>query len=116
MSALPNVINAHTVQHRHPVLLAELITSTDSLINNVREAFLEARDETDVRWIRERAIDALTAIFQHIPVMTGEYALIKLDALQEIEREAIVGHMNAMIRARKWRKALVDRYFGIRAV
>lgn len=93
-------------------IFGHLQADCTKLVERTREALLEARDETDTRWIRDRAIDALSGIFSQVPVMTGEYALIKLDALQEIEREAIVGHMNAMIRTRKWRKALVTRYFG----
>lgn len=95
-----------------PILPRQLQCACDSLLEHTREAFLEARDETDARWIRERAIDALTRIFAPIPVMTGEFALMKLEALTAIEREAIHGHMQAMIRTRKWRKALCARYFG----
>ncbi|MFP3556441.1 hypothetical protein SB861_37860 [Paraburkholderia sp. SIMBA_049] len=106
MSALPSIIN------HHPVLVAELLSSTETLMNNVREALLEARDDSDVGAIRTRAIRALNGVYSQIPSMTDEFVLLKLSALEEIERESIVGHMNAVIRSNKWRKALINRYFG----
>lgn len=109
MSALPNVINA---AFNHPVLMAELITTTDSLVNNVREALLEARDDTDVGWIRARSIRELNNLFSQVKVMKDEFVLLKLNVLEQIERESIVGHANAVKRSNKWRKALVERYFG----
>ena len=95
-----------------PVLLVEQIQkSTDSLLEILREALLEARDITDVQWIRSRTIRRLNDIYSEVPVMKDEYVLLKLSALEEIERESIVGHMGAVTRSNKWRRALVDRYF-----
>lgn len=111
MNAVAQVINNVVAINQHPILVAELMSSTDALMNNLREALLEARDDSDVGAIRARTVRALNGIYSQIPTMTDEFVLLKLNALEEIEREAIVGHMNALIRGNKWRKALIDRYF-----
>jgi hypothetical protein len=92
-------------------LLQEIREQTTSLLRNVREALLEARDERDVELIRTQAIVNLRVIFQPVGVLTDEYVIHKLATLDAIEQESLLGRMNAQVRARKWRKALVDRYF-----
>lgn len=93
-------------------LLEEIQHSSTKLLENLREALLEVRDDTDVGAVRLHAIRALNTLYKDVPVMSAEYALAKLGVLEAIERECIVGHSHALSRAYKWRKALIQRYFG----
>jgi phospholipid N-methyltransferase len=96
-----------------PVIRTKLRADCDRLIERVREALLEARDETDVRWIRDHAIQSLGHIFSGFPMLNQDMALIKLEVLEDLHQECLLGHMQAMVRSRKWRKAMIQRYFPI---
>jgi hypothetical protein len=93
-------------------LLVEVQHHVEKLLETLREALLEARDATDVAWLRARSIRVLNAIYADIPVLRDEFVLTKLNALEAIERESIVGYAQAVSRSNKWRKALCSRYFG----
>lgn len=95
-----------------PTLIGQLRVDCEKLLERTREALLEARDETDVRWIRDAAIRSLKDIFKDVPTFNDPYVLLKLDTLELVDGECAIGHCNALIRTRKWRKALITRYFG----
>jgi hypothetical protein len=90
----------------------ELQAHCAKLVERTKEALLEARDETDVRWMRDAAIRNLNHLFNTVNLYTSEFALLKLECLEDLEHECRMGHFQACQRSRKWRKAVVDRYFG----
>jgi hypothetical protein len=91
-------------------ILRELRAKCAKLIERTKEALLEARDETDIRWVRDAAIRGLNEHFSIVSGYNSEFSVLKLEALEDIEHECRLGHIQAMIRSVKWRQALVARF------
>ena len=109
---LRNFAEAVTAKPSPFQLQREMKAACAKLIERTKEALLEARDETDVRWMRDAAIRNLNGIFAIVSLYSTEFALIKLEALEDLEHEFRIGHFAACQRSRKWRRAVVARYFG----
>lgn len=82
------------------------------LHETIVEALLEARDEADIRAIRTRGYGRLDSIFITVMVMNQEMVLLKLDAMERLERECSHAICNVVERSHKWRQALITRHFG----
>lgn len=94
-----------------PLVLFTIQREVNRLVEKFREGLLEARDETDVRWLHHHVVQRLNTLFNNFSMLRQDMALIKLEALETIEREFMLGHVAAVQRTIKWRNALVDRYF-----